>query len=87
MKLNSAITRTLAGCFTATLATALLTFMLFADNSEAGSLAAGNKIQIGSGADRLPNESAAEWISYADYVATVTVSRERELPPSDTEIA
>ncbi|MFC6704402.1 hypothetical protein [Flexivirga alba] len=63
-----------------------MTFLLIGHHSERAAAAGASHVQLGSGADRLPNETAADWTTYADYIAVVTISAERELPPTDTEL-
>lgn len=92
MRANIGTTRLLAACVAAALAAALVTFLVTTHRSDhssavAKSAAATHNIQLAAAADRLPNETATEWTTYADYVAVVTVSAQHELPPTDTELS
>jgi hypothetical protein len=42
-------------------------------------------VVLGHGDDRLPNATAADWVTYADYVVVVSATSERALPPARTE--
>jgi hypothetical protein len=57
-----------------------------AEPSNSGDQNAEEEVLIASGDDRLPNRTAADWVTYADHVVLVTVTREHEMPPSQTEI-
>jgi hypothetical protein len=41
---------------------------------------------LAQGADRLPNETASDWVTYADHVVSVTAASETELEPSREEM-
>ncbi|MFJ8988799.1 hypothetical protein ACIRQH_00160 [Streptomyces sp. NPDC102279] len=43
-------------------------------------------IILAAGADRLPNETASDWVTYADHVVVATATDEAEIPPAQTEI-
>ncbi|UYM07591.1 hypothetical protein [Solicola gregarius] len=38
------------------------------------------------GADRLPSDTAADWVTYADHIVVVTAAEETEIPPSREEM-
>lgn len=42
-------------------------------------------IVMSHGADRLPNHTASDWVTYADHVVVVTAESERELPATEEE--
>jgi hypothetical protein len=42
-------------------------------------------VVLGHGDDRLPSATAADWVTYADYVVVVSATSERALPPARTE--
>lgn len=42
---------------------------------------------VGSGADLLPNQTAQDWVTYADHVVAVTPVSEAEVPPTAQELA
>ena len=44
-------------------------------------------VTVGHAADHLPNESATDWVTYADHVVLVSPVSETEVPPSATEVA
>ncbi|MFL1382363.1 MULTISPECIES: hypothetical protein [unclassified Nocardiopsis] len=39
------------------------------------------------GVDHLPSETASDWVTYADHVVVVSVAAEKEIPPTELEIA
>lgn len=43
-------------------------------------------VVVASGADRFPNSSAADWITYADHVVVGSVVDERRVPPTGVEL-
>ncbi|MDX2525731.1 hypothetical protein [Streptomyces europaeiscabiei] len=45
-----------------------------------------DQIIIAHGADNLPSRSATDWVTYADHVVAVTATRERETPPTQSEL-
>lgn len=45
----------------------------------------GDGLVIAAGADRFPNSTAADWITYADHVVLGSVTQERRVPPSPVE--
>ncbi|WP_420036286.1 hypothetical protein ACN2WE_32315 [Streptomyces sp. cg28] len=51
-----------------------------------GSGTAGKKVILAAGADRLPNETASDWVTYADHVVVATATDEAEIPPTQTEL-
>jgi hypothetical protein len=47
---------------------------------------ADERIVFGNGDDRLPNQTASEWVTYADHVVAVTAISESEITPSEAEV-
>lgn len=52
------------------------------------SQASGNAgdIVLGQGADHLPNQTASDWVTYADHVVVVSATGEREIAPAAQEV-
>ncbi len=44
------------------------------------------QITIAHGSDRRPNETATDWVTYADHVVVVTPVSESEIAPAQTEL-
>ncbi|WP_172385607.1 hypothetical protein [Streptomyces sp. MNP-20] len=42
-------------------------------------------VVVGQGKDRLPSDTATDWVSYADHVAVVRLAKDSEVPPSAEE--
>lgn len=64
----------------ATFASSLVSCGQFGTSDQADS-SGSNKVVLGSGADRLPNQTPRDWVTYADHVVVVTVVDESEKPP------
>jgi hypothetical protein len=47
---------------------------------------ADERIVFGNGDDRLPNQTGADWVTYADHVVAVTAISESEIAPSEAEV-
>lgn len=43
-------------------------------------------IVAASGSDRLPSETASDWVTYADYVVVATPTAQKEIPPTKGEV-
>lgn len=46
----------------------------------------GEAVTIAHASDRLPNRTATDWVTYADYAVVVTAMDDEEVPPAQDEI-
>jgi hypothetical protein len=58
-----------------------------AAHGSADPTAAQPSVLIADGDDRLPSGTAADWVTYADHVVVVSVTSERAMQPTRTELS
>ncbi|MHC0432314.1 hypothetical protein ACX6XY_19325 [Streptomyces sp. O3] len=56
------------------------------DSGQTAQAAVGQDILLAEGSDRLPNQTAEDWVTYADHVVIVSAASEREVAPDKAEI-
>ncbi|WP_406454699.1 hypothetical protein OG782_25520 [Streptomyces sp. NBC_00876] len=60
--------------------------LIAAQQGDTSAHANAEKITIAHGADRRPNTSATDWVTYADHVVVVTPVSEKDIAPTTTEL-
>ncbi|MFJ4011090.1 hypothetical protein [Streptomyces sp. NPDC090026] len=56
------------------------------DSDQTKKAAATQGVLLAEGSDRLPNQTAEDWVTYADHVVIVSATSEQEVAPDQVEI-